>query len=131
MSEELQLLREIRDIMAELLVLSKSKRAAAPSNVATEDEMNGMYGDPKSHFKPRDWTGPWSKGQFFSESQPELLDMLAPLYERFYEKKSADKDPKAFYDRDNAKLARGWAARLRAGWKPKTPSHVPASDIQW
>jgi len=131
MSEELQLLREIRDIMAELLVLSKSKRAAAPSNIATDADLDSQYGDPKSNFKPRDWTGEWVKGQLFSESHPAMLDLLAPIYESFYEKKKAENDPKARYELESAKRARGWAARLRAGWKPKPSAHVPASDITW
>jgi len=130
-AEILSALESIDATLKELLVLSKSKRATAPSNVATDADLDSQYGDPKSNFKPRDWTGEWVKGQLFSESHPAMLDLLAPIYESFYEKKKAENDPKARYELESAKRARGWAARLRAGWKPKTPSHVPASDIQW
>ena len=129
MSEELQLLREIRDIMAELLVLSKSKRGTVPVNIATDADLDSQYGDPTVKFSPRDWTGDEFRQQPFSATTPEFLDLLAKAYDSFFAKKTAENDPKAKWEAITAARARGWAVRLRAGWKPKAP--VPAKDIQW
>jgi hypothetical protein len=136
-ADELALLREIRDIMAELLALSKSKRAAAPSNIATDADLDSQYGDEKVNFKPRDWTGEWIKGQRMSESQPAMLDMLAETYDYFATKDEMTAEvtssgkPKAPYTRQSARRARGWAARLRAGWKPKAAEMPSEKEIAW
>jgi hypothetical protein len=130
-AEVFETLKSIDSTLKELLALSKSKRAAAPSNVATDADLDGTHGDPIVKFNPRDWTGDEFRQQPFSATTPEFLDLLAKAYDSFYAKKTAENDPKAKWEALTAARARGWALRLRNGWKPKTPSHVPASDITW
>jgi hypothetical protein len=131
MTEELALLREIRDIMAELLALSKSKRAAAPYLVASDADIDGPHGDPVVKFLPRDWTGDDFRQQTFSQCTPTFLDALANAYEYFAAKKKAENDPKAKWEDLSAARARGWSARLRAGWKPKAADMPSEKDIAW
>src|SRR5258707_696863 len=44
-------------------------------------DLDGKYGDTKLKFKPRDWTGDFTKGQSCSSSPPELLDLYAQALE--------------------------------------------------
>jgi hypothetical protein len=131
MTEELALLREIRDIMAELLALSKSKRAAAPALVASDADLDGPHGDPVVKFLPRDWTGDDFRQQTFSQCTPTFLDALANAYDYFAAKKKAENDPKAKWEDLSAARARGWSARLKAGWKPKAAEMPSEKEIVW
>lgn len=93
--------------------------------VAPDSDLDGQYGNPSIRAKdPRDWTGDSQLGKPFSECPPAYLDLLADRFDWFAEKAeeegtttSAGK-PVAPYNRKDAARARGWAARLRAGWKP-------------
>src|SRR5260221_432486 len=49
-------------------------------------DLDGKYGDTKLKFKPRDWTGDFTKGQSCSSSPPELLDLYAQALEHFASK---------------------------------------------
>ncbi len=121
-------LLDIDATLKELLALSKSKRAAtpaAPSNIATDADLDGQYGDPVVKFTPRDWTGDDCKGILFSDCPPDFLDALAKAFDYFAQKKQAENDPKAKYEVLNAARARGWAARLRSGWTP------PRANPEW
>ena len=118
---EYDVLCDIRDIMAELLALSKSKRAAAPSLVASDADLDGPHGDPVVKFLPRDWTGDDFRQQTFSQCTPTFLDALANAYEYFAAKKKAENDPKAKWEDLSAARARGWSKRLRSGQKRITP----------
>ncbi len=131
MTEELAILREIRDIMAELLALSKSKRAAATALVASDADLDGPHGDPVVKFLPRDWTGDDFRQQTFSQCTPTFLDALANAYEYFAAKNKASDAQKAKWDGLSAARARGWAARLRAGWKPKASEMPSEKEIAW
>lgn len=137
-SESIALLTRIAVALEELLVLSKSKRAATPApapqpNVASDSELDSQYGDEQVKFKPRDWIGAFVKGQCMSESDPAMLDQLAATFDYFAGKndtegqKADNGTPKSTYDRRSARRARGWAERLRAGWKPATPA--PQDDV--
>ena len=129
-----QLLTEIRDILAQLLALSKSKRTPA-ADVAQDADLDSQYGDEPVKFKPRDWSGEFTKGQKMSECAPELLDLLASSLDYFAEKNAGQMtdngQPKSMYDKRSARRARGWAARLRAGWKPKATQMVSESEVNW
>lgn len=133
------LLQSIDATLKELLALSKSKRVAASSaaNVANDADLDSQYGDEKIKTKPRDWTGDFVGGQTMSESDPAMLDLLAERFDYFAGKEETEGattstgKPKAPYSRTSAKRARGWAARLRAGWKPKPTPHVSASEVKW
>lgn len=126
---ETQLLTEIRNILAELLALSKSKRAAKAEPAVAVD-LDGQYGDPLIKAKsPREWSGPDMLGRHLSECPPEYLDMLAARYDYFAGK---EEDPKKkHYAVLDAAKCRAWAARLRSGWKPKPSPMTSSEDIPW
>ncbi len=128
---EYDVLCDIRDIMSELLALSKSKRAAAPALVASDADLDGPHGDPVVKFLPRDWTGDDFRQQTFSQCTPDFLDALSKAYDYFAAKKKAENDPKAKWEDLSAARARGWSARLRAGWKPKAAEMPSEKEISW
>ncbi len=100
--------------------------AASPAVVASDDDLDGPYGDPEVRIgkAPRGWTGEPMKGRKFSECPALFLDALANMYDWFAQQ---EPDPKkVHYNRKYAARARGWAARIRAGYKPMT-----AADIPW
>jgi hypothetical protein len=124
--ETLRLLRSIDATMrAILLVLSEKRNDAPPVN---DSVCNGPHGDPVVKAKdPRDWSGPTMKGRTFSECPPDYLDMLADRYDYFATKDGADeKDVR--YAKLDAQRARGWAARLRAGWTAPTSAEGGFTD---
>ncbi len=129
----IQSLRSIDATLKELLALSKTKRAATPAPAAEPPIDANLddpkWGDPVVKFLPRDWTGDEFRHQKFSECSPEFLDQLAKAFDWFAEKKKADNDPGAKYEVLNAARARGWAARLRGGWKPK--EMIQESEVGW
>lgn len=129
-------LRSIDATLKELLLLSKSKRAAVAaavpptSPIATDAELDSEYGDEPVKFKPKAWTGDFTKGQRMSECSPEFLDQLAAAHDYFATKNAAD-PTRAGYEVRSARRARGFAARLRAGWKPKAVETMSADSVQW
>lgn len=89
--------------------------------IAPDRDLDGQYGNPEVKAKdPRDWTGPTMKGKRFSECPVAYLELVADRLEYFAQQNDGDADPeahkKARYNRLDASRARGWAARLRAGW---------------
>ena len=99
-------------LKAILLVLSENRNEPAKVPDAL---LNGPYGDPIVKVEPRDWAGESMKGRKFSECPPEWLDLAAEMYDYFASKPDQD-DKKRGYNVTDAKRARGWAARLRAGY---------------
>lgn len=103
--------------------------------VASDAELDSKYGDEKIAFSPRDWTGENVKGRPMSTVPPACLDLLALAYDYFAEKNDREKavdtkgNPKSTYDRRSAARARGWAKRLRAGWKPPPVEEIPADEF--
>lgn len=102
-------------------------------NEATDEELDDKYGDPEVRKLPRDWTkGGVIKGMKFSRCPPEFLEMLAKYLDYFVKKNAGKVDdknrPLNYYDERNARLARGWARRLRSGWTPPAAPPAPAFD---
>ena len=129
----LMVLKSIDASLKELLILSKSKRSSTPAaDVAPDADLDSQWGDEPVKFKPRDWSGDFLKGQKMCECSPELLDLLASSFDYFAEKNAGEMTdsgkPKSFYDKRSARRARGWAARLRAGWKPKEYQAQPFAE---
>lgn len=95
--------------------------AAAPA-VATSYQLDAQWGDPVVRENPRTWTGRSMVGNKFSECPPEYLDQLALRFDwlakRDREENHVDAKgrPRAPMRDKDAALARGWAARIRAGW---------------
>ena len=102
-----------------------------PPPVASDYDLDGPYGDPEVKAKsPRDWTGPSMTGKHFSECPAEYLDLVADRLLYFAAQNAADTDPeaqkKARYNRLDAGRAKGWAARIRAGYKPTLKADAEA-----
>ena len=113
------------------------RAAAAPVNpfngppvatvpaVAPDTDLDSNFGDEKIRFNPRDWTGESCLGRTMSECPAPFLESLAKVYDYFAAKNEAAKamtdkgQPKWVYDQRTASRARGWAARVKAGHKPK------------
>ena len=125
MSTPLELLASIDATLKALLAL---QRGAQPKDTASDTDLDGQFGDPEIKAKdPRDWTGPSQKGKFMSQCPAPYLDLIASRLDFFAEKAEAENTlttsgkPVAPYNRRDAARARGWAARIRAGWKPPEP----------
>lgn len=123
--------------LRELLLLSKSKRAA--SDPANDADLDTQAGDEMIKFKPKTWTGDDYKGCRMSETTPEFLDALAASF-AYFAKKNEENDErdakgrtKAHWDKQSERRARGWASRLRAGFKPKPKTIEPmsADEVRW
>lgn len=92
--------------------------------IAPASDLDGRYGDPEVRYDPRDWTGDSFIGALLSQCTPEYLDVLAESFDSYAD--WADREGKTTnagkpvgpYKRRDASRARGWAARLRAGWQP-------------
>jgi len=113
---------------------AKQATAAAGGDVADDRELDSKFGDRVVKSLPSRWTGSQSfKGKKMSECPPDLLDMLASRFDFFAAKndkegaKADNGEPKSTYDRKDAARARGWAKRIRAGWKP-TAATASRSD---
>lgn len=106
-----------------LKAILKALSTNAPKAIAEPRDLDGQYGNPEVRFLPRDWTGPSFKGQRYSECPPEFLDMLASSLDYFAGKDEAEGattakgKPSAPFRRADAARARGWAQRIRGGWK--------------
>ncbi len=114
----------ITELRKQTALLEHILSALKPSAATVPDSLlSGQYGDPIVKAKdPRDWTGDPMKGRKFSECQPEYLDMLAERYDYFASKETDQ--VKAGYAVKDAQRARGWAARLRAGWTAPTVDRI-------
>ncbi len=131
--ESLRLLRSIDATMRAMLLVLSEKRNDASS--VPDSVCNGPYGDPIVRAKdPRGWTAEPMKGRKFSECPPEYLDMIADRFDYFASKdeeklkdvsdddEEAEIQKKIRYSKLDAQRARGWAARLRSGYKSQPPA---------
>ncbi len=117
------------DASLKALVIAANRRAAANGPAVADDrDLDSQYGDEQLKFTPRDWMGEPCKGKRMSDCSAEVLDLLASSFDYFAKKNDENglKDdkgrPKSFYDKRSAARARGWAARMRSGWKRPAPS---------
>lgn len=131
----------LRDIIVELkklnATMTATRASAAPAAsadaAATDVELDGSWGDPVIKSDPKRWTGPSYVGCHFSESNPEYLDEVAKFkdWQASKDDQSGAVDgkgrPKSNWSKKEASLARGWAVRLRNGWKP-APRHQGEND---
>jgi hypothetical protein len=121
-----QMYAVFQSIDATLKALLALQRAKEGPQVASDADLDGQYGDPLVRAKdPRDWTGESQIGKSFSECPAEYLDLVAARLDFFAEKAEAENTltttgkPVAPYNRRDAARARGWAARIRHGYKPQ------------
>ncbi len=111
--------------------------AAAPPP-ASDTDLDGQYGNEEIKKNPKRWDGDSMVGRKMSECPPEFLDVLASHFDYKAEREAEDsvnatddetrasKKKYSGYSRKSAARARGWAARLRTGWKP--PASEPSGD---
>ena len=121
----------LRSIDASLKTLVKIATSNQPKPAASDRDLDSQYGDPEVKTEPRDWTGDSCKGRRMSECPAEFLDLLAEMFDYFADKaeaaneKASNGKPKAEYNRRDAARARGWARRIRSGYKPSArPAEV-------
>lgn len=101
--------------------------------VASDADLDGQYGNPEVKAKsPRDWVGESQQGKRFSECPPEYLDLVASRLDYFAQQNAAsendDDRKKVRFNKLDAARARGWAARLRAGWVAPVAAPTPAGN---
>jgi propanediol dehydratase small subunit len=102
--------------------------ATASSDAAPDSDLDGQYGNPEVKKNPPRWVGTDHVGRTLSQCEPAFLDEMASFHD--WRVTKAEDDKKAGYARKDAARARGWAARLRAGWKPPG-SEAPPDDVGW
>jgi hypothetical protein len=115
--------------LLERIAAALSGGASATASAPRVD-LDGAHGNPPIKAKdPRDWSGPPMTGKRFSECPPEYLDLLAERYE-FFANDPTKAEKRRFNELDAAR-ARGWAARLRAGWTaPAGPAKVDETQTE-
>lgn len=133
----LSILTSMDASLKKLVAIAEKRKAPAARpgpDEATDEEMDSVYGDPTIRTDPKRWRGESYVGSKFSGTSPEYLDTVASFKDW-----QADKDDetqaldakgrlKSTWARKDAKLARGWARRLRAGGKPAQTSTQDVLD---
>jgi hypothetical protein len=106
-----------------------ASQAGAPA-VADDTDLDSKYGDPEVKKDPPRWKGALTAPIRMSECTPEYLDFLAQFYD-WCAGKELDKNEqkKASYKRRDAARARGWAQRIRAGWRPPAQEEQAPADF--
>jgi hypothetical protein len=119
------------------LKLILARFPAPPPTVADDADLDGQYGNPVIQQKdPKDWKGDTMKDRRYSECPPEYLDLVASRLDYFAEvaeregKVTSNGKPVAPFNRRDAARARGWAKRLRAGWKPAADGGFDPDPVQ-
>lgn len=135
-----EILRTVQRI--EKMLLSKGTPSAGVTTTAgpaqgvcaSDADLDGEYGDPEIRKDPPRWTGESFATRHYSQSTPEFLDNLAGFldWKAGKDDEAANASPGtpeaeakvkyARWARKDAARARGWAKRLRAGWKPAAPA---------
>lgn len=114
---------------------AKLSQPTAAGGVATDGDLDGPHGDPVVKKDPKRW--PAENGSYvgcrFSECPADYLEAMAGLNEwkaQQDERKGTDDDKrKAKFNRLDAARARGWAQRVRDGYKaPVRSEQPPAGD---
>jgi hypothetical protein len=126
------LLRSI-DASLKQLVAASVQHVAGGAGAASEADLSDPRADETVKLNPRDWTGDSFKGHSMSMCPPAFLEELAKAHDYFAKKnegKLTDKGkPKSDFERRSAGRARGWAARLRAGWRPPAIATAASDDL--
>lgn len=106
----------LEDVVAELERLRRRvvELERASGLYATNKELDAPDGDPVVRFAPNAWRGPVMVGKHYSECHPGFLDLLATALARMAERPKPGKEKYAASNRDQARLARSWARRVRA-----------------
>lgn len=101
----------------------QAEAKAAPS-VATDEDLDGPYGNPEVRFDPKRWKGPSYVGQKFSDCPSDYLECFADFADWLADKRRQEGDEKkAGYAARDASRARGWAKRNNGQGKPAAGQH--------
>lgn len=136
--------RAILDVLARLeakvdRLLAQQPAASGAPGIASDSDLDSEWGNEEVKKNPKRWQGVDHAGRRMRECSPEFLDCLAEHFDYKAGKEAEDaaaltdadeaskKRKYSGYSRKSAARARGWAARLRAGWKPPAPS----DDAGW
>jgi hypothetical protein len=101
--------------------------AAAAGSIAPDSDLDGPHGDGQVRFVPKAWKGESFKGRRWSECSPEFLDVLAEAMDYSAANPRQGKERYAKHDARDATRIRGWAARIRSGWKREERNDAPPS----
>lgn len=98
--------------------------------VASPETLDGPDGDPLVRGLPKKWTGADFIGMHYSETSPDFLDCVADFKDFCADRPRDDKEKRAVpFKRRDAAIARGWAERLRKGWRASgAPARPHAQD---
>lgn len=133
--EKLDAILEIVTGMRATLALSTTAKSTA-GEVADDADLDGKYGDEDLRKMPsaKYWKGDDFTGRKMSETTAEFLDAFAKYKDAcaYMNEKSGDAEKAKYigYDRKSARRARGWAKRLRDGFKPASPVATGDADDQ-
>ena len=120
----LAVLKRLEGKVDRLLLAEMLREIPAVADDALLEEKGG---DPQSKIAMRKWVGKDYKGKRFSECSPEYLDKLADtLMWMAHNPREGVADALKFarFNALDAGRARGWAKRLRAGWKPPVDEYA-------
>lgn len=132
-----QILQVLARVEAKLDQLLQTRTQAAPTTAsggaaASDSELDGQWGDEEVKDPPR-WKGESHSGKRMSRCSPEFLDEYANFKDwcagRDEQLPDEKKKKDARYNRGRAAKARGWARRIRAGWKPPVDTTPPGGGF--
>jgi hypothetical protein len=134
MSEQQFSADEIRVLKALAAGLLAAQMPSGGNGACAGDaDLDGKYGDPRVRKDPsaKYWTGESHVGMPLSACSPEYLDAFAKWKDAcaYMNRKdgSEEKLKYAGYEEKDAARARGWAVRIRAGWKAAA-TETPKAD---
>jgi hypothetical protein len=129
-----QILQVLARIEAKLdQLLAQPAAPVTGQSVADDADLDSQWGDEEVKDPPR-WKGASHSGKRMSGCTPEFLDVYADFKDWCASRDEKINDPKkqknAGYDRRRAAKARGWARRIRAGWKPPVSEPVSGGGFE-
>ena len=120
-------------IVREPAVSSGARATPTPTTVATDEDLDGKYGDPEAKWCPRkyrmadgrlmDYEGKDYTGRRFSECSADFLLGYAGDLEYAADHPKPGKEKYAEYNRRDAARARGWSARRRDAIPDSDPNN--------
>ena len=104
--------------------------------VAADADLDSQWGDEEVKKSPPRWRGDDYAGKRMSECPPDFLDAFAEFKDYCAdrdERKVGDEKAQKYagYNRRSAARARGWAKRLRAGWRRPGTAEPDAGGESW
>lgn len=108
-----------------------SSNGSASGRVAADVDLDSPLNNPEVKKDPPRWKKAGLDGEAprrMAECSPAYLDAVAEFRDFCADNPQAGKERYAGDDRREAQLARGWAARKRAGWRPPGEESTPLDE---